>query len=106
VVIASIYLIGGIGGIPLFQTWNHVWVSLDKMGKMFRVYSDEPLEFGKRPFIRVSFFSNRLAFAKSRNDENMPFSDWPVDVDRKSCFAVATHGNQYYFIAETEEEKM
>ena len=58
---------------------------------MFWVYSDKPLKFGKRPFIRVSFFSNCLAFAKSRNDESKPFSDWPVDVDRKSCFVVATH---------------
>ena len=98
-------MIGGIGGTPFFQTWNHVWVSLDKMGKMFRVYSGEPPKFGKRPFTRVSFFSNHLAFAKSRNDETMLFSDWPVDADGKSCFVVATRKNQYHFIAETEEEK-
>ncbi|XP_065884198.1 uncharacterized protein [Dysidea avara] len=95
---------GGFYGIPLFQSWRDVWVSLDKMGEIFRVYSDEPTESGTRP--TTSFFINRLAFAKHRDDEAIPFSDWPVDVDKRRCFVVATYGSAYYFIAKTEEEKI
>ena len=98
------FWLGGFYGIPLFQSWRDVWVSLDKMGEIFRVYSDEPTESGTRP--TTSFFINRLAFAKDRDDEAIPFSDWPVDVDKSRCFVVATHGSAYYFIAKTEEEKM
>ena len=93
--------IGGYGGIPLFQSWRAVWVSLDEDG-MFAVYSSKT---SKRP--RVNFFMNRLAYAKERDDKTGSFDDWPeVDVDEKRCFVVATLGSTYYFIAKTAEEKM
>ena len=72
---------------------------------MFRVYSDQPQEFGKKPFTRVSFFINFLAFAISRNEESVPFSYWPGSADDNRCFVVGTPGNWYYFVADTEEEK-
>jgi len=64
---------------------------------MFHVFSDDPTETGLKP--NTSFFINCLAYAKSCDDEAMPFSDWPVEVDEKRCFVVATHGSIYYFIA-------
>jgi len=70
------------------------------------VSSSQPTDTCKKPFTKVSFFINRLAFAKDRDDETISFSDWPTDVDEKRCFVVATHGNTYYFVAKTEEEKM
>ena len=73
------------------------------MGKMFRVYSKEPTETGTRPI--TSLFINSMAFAKDRDDETAPFSEWLADVDEKRCFVVATQESSYYFIAETEEEK-
>jgi len=96
-------VIGGIKGTPFFQKWRDVWVSLDKAGKMFRVYSKEPAKTSIIP--STSFFINCLAFAKSRNDETVPFSNWPTDIDERRCFVVATQGSSYHFIAETEEEK-
>jgi len=73
------------------------------MGKMFRVYSKEPTETGTRP--STSLFINSLAFAKDRDDETAPFSEWPANVDEKRCFVVTTQETSYHFIAETEEEK-
>lgn len=96
-------LLGGYGGIPFFQSWHDEWVSIDKAERMFRVYSHKPTKSSIRP--KTSFFINRLAYAKDRDDETMSFSDWPVDVDEKRCFVVATSGSKYYFIAETEEKK-
>jgi len=48
---------------------------------------------------------NRLKYAKDRDDENLPFNHWPVDVDQRRCFVVATHRSTYHFIAKTEDEK-
>jgi len=98
--------IGGFGGIPFWQSWHDVWVSLDDMGRMFRVRSSQPTDSCKKPFTKVSFFTNFLVFAKDRDDETIPFSHWPDDVDKKRCFVVATHENTYYFVAKDEEEKM
>jgi len=70
---------------------------------MFHMFSDDPTETGLKPY--TSFFINHQAYAKSCDDEAMPFSYWPVEVDEKRCFVVATHGSIYFFIAENEKEK-